>query len=686
MRLATKCYPPLSMMEYHPGHAVDVGILSLHIAGASSLVGAINFLTTVFNMKIAGLKWSKVSLFVWSVIITAVLLVLSLPVLAGGLTMLITDRNFETTFFDPIGGGDPILYQHLFFRIININSIEMNSRDKILNIDEDEEFEFKLEAFKNKFKERYPLKTVPSDDYLTWFIGFVEGDGCFLVTNRNDLMFIVTQGIDNLDVLNEIKDTFGFGVLTNQGKSKRVWRFVVQDLVNIELIILLFNGNIILPKRQVRFRNFIEQYNVKTKKGIRFEKIEEIKRKLVPSLNTAWISGFTDSEGCFTISIINQEKLRIKYIISQKGEENISKLSKLIELFETGVIEAHNSQKQNYSYIVVGLKNITTKFLTKKYFETYPLKTTKKMSYNLWLKVINRIKNKEHLNQEFFDDIILEVKAINNIRRKNWFTDGFVKIGFFGHPEVYILILPGFGLVSIILSKYSNKGIFGVKGMISAMSAIGFLGFLVWAHHMYTVGLDVDTRAYFTAATMIIAIPTGIKIFSWLATLWGGVIKITTPMLFVIGFLVLFTIGGLTGVGFKITWGSCILILLGLCGFYIVIILPIYEKILWTYFLSLDEKYAIIVHALYLETELPKEDVQYLIPLKSISKELQYLTYGDIDYFVENQIQELIKKGQSDEYFKVNVMQLDCYEELETSVFVCININANDEVLQREKS
>ncbi|KAJ4834116.1 cytochrome c oxidase subunit 1, partial [Turnera subulata] len=294
-------------------------------------------------MRGPGMTMHRSPLFVWSVLVTAFLLLLSLPVLAGAITMLLTDRNFNTTFFDPAGGGDPILYQHLF-----------------------------------------------------WFFGFKWP---FSDSNLNTHCAICWDCL-----LNGTPTMFISGFLVKPRSSQ--------------------NG---VSKTQS--------------------------------------AGFFDADG--TIGIAMKHQL---------PQLSIRVTNKLLQDVE--------------SYKVVFGGNI------------------------------------------YFDS---SKNGYYQCRREK-------------HPEVYILILPGSGIISHIVSTFSGKPVFGYLGMVYAMISIGVLGFLVWAHHMFTVGLDVDTRAYFTAATMIIAVPTGIKIFSWIATMWGGSIQYKTPMLFAVGFIFLFTIGGLTGI------------------------------------------------------------------------------------------------------------------------------------------
>ena len=322
--------------------------------------------------------------------------------------MLLTDRNFNTSFYDPAGGGDPVLYQHLFFPFfifsfnrLNFSTVECNN--------------FDYTEFEKQYKLIYNNNKVPSYEFLTWFIGFVEGDGSFIITNRNDLQFVITQSSEDIKILELIHVNLGFGKVVKQGK--RTHRFIVQDIKSIYLIILLFNGNIVLPSRKKIFKKFIENFNLKINSGkINYHVVEPIDYKLLPSLNNSWLSGFTDAEGCFTVSFLsNSNAFRLRYILSQKGDMNLPILSHLILLFKAGTIEAH-SVKNNYSYILSGEKVCYNIY---DYFNNFPLKSKKKFSYFLWKEIHLQISDKQHLNVEIRKDLVEKAKLINRTNRKS---------------------------------------------------------------------------------------------------------------------------------------------------------------------------------------------------------------------------------------------------------------------------
>lgn len=341
--------------------------------------------------------------------------------------MLLTDRNFNTSFYDPSGGGDPILYQHLFLTatknmFIKKNTYSTNSTSSLpflMQKSGGERFNFK--PFLDKYTEMYPTKEykLPNSQFLEWFIGFSEGEGSFIVAKRGDLSFVVTQSTSDVKCLNYIKHNLGFGKVIQQSKTQRTHRFIVQDTSNLILLCLLFSGNMVFPTRKARFDTFTSSLNEKLLK-INKEIIPISSRLVLPSLNDSWISGITDAEGSFTCSILsNSNAYRFRYILTQKWDINKSVLSHVNNLFISlgaiGSVVPH-SVSNVWELRTNGVKNCRGLFI---YFDSHRLKTMKYDSYIKWAEIHSRLDKGEHLDAIKRIELIKLSKQINNKHNSN---------------------------------------------------------------------------------------------------------------------------------------------------------------------------------------------------------------------------------------------------------------------------
>lgn len=253
-----------------------------------------------------------------------------------------------------------------------------------------------------------PKNKIPSENFLTWLIGFVEGEGCFLVNNRGDLAFIITQATVDKQVLEFIQEILGFGKVIPQSAISS--RYVTQNKKEIDIMVSLFNGNLVLPKRQEKFDLFVKGFNKWVTKGrIVLEPVVIKNRFLLPTLNDAWLAGFIDGEGCFSCSISEKKGFHFTFSVAQKWEINLRILNHLVVLFKNGIVSKHY---EDYSFRVGGVNNCKDIF---PYFDKYTLYTKKCLSYKLWKDIHNDLVNKNHLNELKRKEMIERAKMINKL-------------------------------------------------------------------------------------------------------------------------------------------------------------------------------------------------------------------------------------------------------------------------------